>query len=448
MTALSRLRRYLSGSGLGPVLVKAVTGSAGLRIAGMGFGFLVGVQLARGLGAEGYGIYGVAMSIIALLTVPTEFGLPHLLTRELAAAQVRKDWGRMSGILRWSTRVSMLIAAVIAVAVVSWLLLSGGGLDSPLGMTLLAGVAMVPVVSLVALRSASLRGLQHIVKGQVPDTVLRPALHSLLLFVTPLVFLSLTPPLAMALGAVSAVLSLAVATWLLRQIMPPKVTFVPPIIESGTWWSGAWPMALSDGMRMLQANVGILLLSGISTMAAVGVYRVASSTVLLVALPATMLNMVAAPIISRLHAAGDYKKLQRLLTWLAMCMVMGSALMTLPFLIAGERVIGSVFGVEFASANLVLIILCVGVIVNSMFGVGAALLNMTGYQERVTRASLISLVMLALISPPSIIAFDTVGAAASSVLSFSAWNIIVWRDAARLLSVDSSIFIFLRKSGI
>src|SRR5690606_16756372 len=132
-----RLRCYLSGSELGPMLVKAVTGSAGLRIAGMGFGFLVGVQLARGLGAEGYGIYGVAMSIIALLTVPTEFGLPQLLTREVAVAKVERDWGRMKGILCWSSRVSLLISAVIGVGAVAWLLLSGHGLDSALGMTLL-----------------------------------------------------------------------------------------------------------------------------------------------------------------------------------------------------------------------------------------------------------------------------------------------------------------------
>src|SRR5690606_24388717 len=167
------LRQYLSGNGIGAVLVKAVAGSAGLRIAGMGFGFLVGVQLARGLGAEGYGIYGVAMSIIALLTVPTEFGLPQLLTREVAAAHVKQDWGRMKGILGWSTRGWMRIAAAVGAAVMAWLLLAGQGLRSTLGSTLLVGLLMVPLVALVALRSAALRGLQLIVRGQVPDVLLR-----------------------------------------------------------------------------------------------------------------------------------------------------------------------------------------------------------------------------------------------------------------------------------
>src|SRR5690606_23744752 len=114
------LRQYLSGNGIGAVLVKAVAGSAGLRIAGMGFGFLVGVQLARGLGAEGYGIYGVAMSIITLLTVPTEFGLPQLLTREVAAAQALGQWGKMHGILRWSVQSSLGLSVLVVLGLLAW----------------------------------------------------------------------------------------------------------------------------------------------------------------------------------------------------------------------------------------------------------------------------------------------------------------------------------------
>src|SRR5690606_17389976 len=97
----SLLRRLLSGRGVAETLIRALVGSSGLRLLGVGFSFLVGIQLARGLGVEGYGIYGLAMSIIAVLTIPTEFGLPQLLTREVAAAQSRGDFGRIRTIIRW-----------------------------------------------------------------------------------------------------------------------------------------------------------------------------------------------------------------------------------------------------------------------------------------------------------------------------------------------------------
>src|SRR3954451_21338917 len=66
-------------------LAEATLGSACVRMAGMLVTLLVGVQLARRIGPEGYGIYGTVMAIVALLVVPAQLGLPQLLTRELSA---------------------------------------------------------------------------------------------------------------------------------------------------------------------------------------------------------------------------------------------------------------------------------------------------------------------------------------------------------------------------
>ena len=325
---IGNARRYISGTSLGPTLIKAVTGSAGLRIAGMGFGFLVGVQLARGLGAEGYGIYGVAMSIIALLTVPTEFGLPQLLTREVASAQVRQDWGRMRGILRWSSRVSLLLSLVIGVGVVEWLLLTGRGLGSPLGMTLLAGVAMIPVVAQLSMRAAALRGLQQIVRGQLPDVLLRPMFYSLLLFVVPLWVMPLTPALAMALGVASAAIALMLALHMLRKALPGEARAADAIVDARSWWSSALPMALTEGMRLLQGHVLILLLGTMVVMADVGIYRMASSMMLLIAMPISLFNIVSMPVIARLYSSGDANNLQRLLGMAAAGMTLGAVVLS------------------------------------------------------------------------------------------------------------------------
>lgn len=317
---IQRARKYLAGSSQGPLFIKATIGSAVLRIAGMFFGFLVGVQLARGLGVEGYGIYGLAMSIIALLTVPTEFGLPQLLTREVAAAQVDKDWERLGGILRWSSNTVLKISVAITITVAVGLVAMGRHLSSPLAMTLLAGLIMVPLVALGNLRGAALLGLQHIVKGQLPDTLIRPASYSLLLFLVPLLAIPLYPALAMGLGAVSAVFSLAMAAIMLRRNLPHETRLAPPRIQSHAWWASALPMALTEGMRVLQGHLAILLLGLMATVAMVGIFRVASSAALLVAVPVALLNVVGAPIIARLHTQGDHARTQRLLSWIALAL--------------------------------------------------------------------------------------------------------------------------------
>lgn len=443
LRVIAKLRNYLIRPELGPTLLRAVTGSAGLRVAGMGFTFLVGVQLARGLGAEGYGIYGIVMSIVSLLMVPTEFGLPYLLTREIASAQVKRDWGRMKGVLQWSYRFSLAIAVAVVFAAIAWLFLSGKGLSSSLGITLLVGVAMVPITAQLNLCSAALRGLQRIVASQVPNLLVRPMLYSFLLFVAPLGLLPLNPAVAMGLGVASVALPLVMAWRMLRRAMPVEIGTATPIIDARSWRSNALPMAMTEGMRILQAHLLILMLGWMVPMADVGIYRVATSVMLLIAMPVSLFNVVSMPIIARLHASRDKERLQRLLSVTSLGMTFGLIMLALPFLFAGETILASVFGEEFGASQSVLIVMCIGTLASAALGVNAAVLNMTGHQGKVTRASAVGLLVLLAISIPLIDAFGIFGAAVSNILSILVWSIIMWRDCIRLEHLDTSLWALL-----
>lgn len=431
------VRRYLAQDGLGPLLVKAFLGSAGLRIAGMGFGFLVGVQLARGLGADGYGVYGLAMSIVSLLTVPTEFGIPQLLTREVAKAQVHAEWGRIHGMLRWSTRTSLALASVIGVGVIVWLWL-WGKIGTPLGDSMIAGIVMVPIVALLSLRSAALRGLQQIVKGQIAEVAVRPALHSLLLFLAMHFLISMTSTLAMWLGVAAAFGAYLLADSLLHRALPAKIFDASPIMDRSQCWSSALPMAMTEGMRLLQAQLLILLLGAMVTMSQVGIYRMAASTAVFVAMPISLFNIISMPMIAKLHAAHDQARLQRMVVLAALGMVMSVCLMSLPFLFSGKWLLGNVFGEEFVAGSEVLSILCLSTVVNALFGVNAALLNMTGHQNRVTWASLAALLVLALLALPLIWRYGINGAAVANLVPVAVWNLLMWRDCRRLLGVETA----------
>lgn len=437
-STIARLRSYLAGPGLGPTLVKAVTGSAGLRIAGMGFAFAVGVQLARGLGVEGYGVYGVAMSIIALLSVPTELGLPQLLTREVAAAHVKCEAGRLKGVLRWSSRVSLLMSAAIGTGVVAWLVVSGNGLSSSLGLTLLAGVLLVPIAAQVSIRSAALRGLQRIVSGQIPDVLMKPMLHSVLLAIVAWCVVPLTPVMAMALGIVAAVISLVVTQRLLVRAMPAGVKDTAPEMERKRWWFSTLPMALTEGMRILQGHFAILMLAAVATISDVGLFRVATSVSLLVGTPLTLFTITCAPIIAQLHTQGDVERLQRLLSWASLGMTTCTLLLTAPFLFVGDEMLAWSFGEDYRAANTTIVILSAGLILNGVFGMSAILLNMTGLQNRVTYASAVSLVVLVLLTIPLTKVAGQDGAAWATTVSLLVWCLAMWRDGRRLLSLDSS----------
>ena len=435
---IRRVTQYLSRPGLGPLLIKTVIGSAGLRFTGIFFGFLVGVQLARGLGVESYGIYGLAMSIIALLTVPIEIGLPQLLTREVAVADQGGNQRRLRGIMRWANRVVILTTIAIVILAVASLAATQEDLASPLSMTLLAGLLMAPLVAFSNLRGATLRGLHHIVRGQLPDTLVRPASFSILLFIVSLLSIPLTPAFAMGLGAASAAVALAVGVTMLRRALPPEVRVAAPETYAREWWASTLPMALSEGMRVLQGHLVILLLGFMATASMVGVFRVANSVYLLIAVPFTLLNIVGAPIIARLHAQEDKSRSQRLMSWIALGMVGTTILLTLPFVAAGETLLSVVFGTGFGDANAPLLVLCAGAVINGFFGASTTLLNMTGHHARVTRAAGISLATLAVTSPPLIHYFGVMGAAMATAFALILANGLAWRDALSLLGLDTS----------
>ena len=437
---LANFRDYISRPGLGPEVIKATVGVGSLRIAGLVFGFLVGVQLARGLGAEGYGIYGVAMSLVAILTFPVQFGFPQLLTREVATAYANNKWKQINGIFRWSKRTSSAIAALVATIAAASILFSGQLTESPWHLTLLVGLGLIPIVGLIVIYGATLRGLQRIVSGQAPIALVRPALFSLLLLVTQ----PSSPVLAMAVGLVSAGLTLLMAMLLLRRILPTNFATIGQETDTKYWWTSALPLAMTDGMRILQNEISVPLIGALVTMAAGGLYRVASSTQLLIAMPITLLNVVGAPIIAKLNAEQDRRSLQKLLPLFALGGVAGALLLTLPFMIWGELLLGTLFGSEFSEANRTLLVLCLGTIFSAALGPNIVLLNMTGHQGAVTRASAISLLLLVLTSPVLILRFGNFGAAAASAISLCVWNLMLRRSSMRLIGLDGSIFAICR----
>jgi O-antigen/teichoic acid export membrane protein len=153
---------------------------------------------------------------------------------------------------------------------------------------------------------------------------------------------------------------------------------------------------------------------------------------------------VTLPLISGLNAQEDRRRLQMLLTRSAQVQFGGVLLLSLPLFVAPEPILVLVYGQQYAAAADVLRIILLGQLVTTGFGLNAAVLNMTHYERRVTRALGIGLVLnivgIALLVP----AFGMVGAAVGYVLSMLAWNVATWLDARRLIGMDTS---FLPRRG-
>lgn len=442
---MDRLKIYLTGSGLGATLVRAAIGSTGLQIVGMGLGFLVGVQLARGVGVEGYGVYSFGMSVAALLGIPTEFGLPQLVSREVSTASVRHDWAQMRGVMIFST--SAIAVSALVMALLGELILWATPLvsDPEQRATLRWGLLLVPLAGQTKLCGVALQGLGQVVLGQLPNYVLRPGFFALALFFAAFWFAPrLQPSVAMGLQVAGTALALVTAAVLLARFVPAGARAAKAEYHTKSWLASAFPMALTDCLRVLQGNMAVLLLGLLSNTEQIGLFRVADSTSAMLGFPISMLSAIVISMIPRLWAARETSKLSRLLLATAIAMSAGVAVLTIPVLIAGPSLLGLLFGPAFADAYPTLMISCSANFAIAAFGAGGIVLNMTGHEKRVTRAFAFSVTANLLISLACIPFFGASGAAMGNAAAAAVWSTLLWLDVRRLTKLDASIFAVLQ----
>lgn len=426
------------GESLAAQLLRGGAGSLLARVSEVVLGLAVVVLLARLLGPAGYGVYAFVFALVSVVSVPVRMGLPSLVVRETARGQSLGDWAAVRGVWRWANGVVVLLSLLVA-CVGMMGLLAGWAEGESLKQTLPWGIALIPVMALGAIRSASLRGLRHTLAGVFPDQVLRPALLVVLLAVV-LVWpgMRLSPAGAMALMLVASLAAFLVGASLLHRYRPTALRRAEPVYHHRAWARSSWPMAFTEGTEQFLRHADVLMLGMMAATGDVGVYRVAAQGALVVPLAFFALNMAVAPFFAQLHARGDHDKLQKLATRLAQA-ALGFALpVLLAFVIFGDWLLVTLFGKEFISAWWPLIILGLGQVASAGFGATGILLNMTGHEREVSRAvgaaAVVNVVLNLLLIPP----FGVIGAALATSASLVFWNVWLWLVAQWRLGIRSS----------
>jgi O-antigen/teichoic acid export membrane protein len=225
--------------------------------------------------------------------------------------------------------------------------------------------------------------------------------------------------------------------WLKRRL--PAEVPAEEIRSGRQWLASSVPLGMMEGMRILQSELSILLVGMVTSPAIVGLLRIASVTATTAAAPTVVVTQISLPIMARLHAQGDHQRLQKTVTGVAHAQFFSVLALSLPLLIVPGWLISLAFGSAYAPAADALRIILIGQIANAAFGPNIWVLNMTHHEKHVARAMGIALAMNAVLVPLLAIQWGVVGAAAGLLASMLCWNAIAWRDARRLLGIETSI---------
>lgn len=141
-----------------------------------------------------------------------------------------------------------------------------------------------------------------------------------------------------------------------------------------------WRFASNQVGSYLNATVEVWLAGLILTGVGTSNFSAAQRLSLLVIIPLTSLQVVFAPVTSRLVSSGDLPALERLLRTGATVAAGVTAVMWVPMLILPGRMLELVFGDRFGEAAPILVLLTVGNIANVLSGLCGTLLTMSHHE--------------------------------------------------------------------
>ncbi|HEX4848719.1 MAG TPA: oligosaccharide flippase family protein [Novosphingobium sp.] len=415
------VRRFLRSSGIMALFYAAA----------MVLAFVTGIVLTRSLGAYGYGIYSLALTTATLIGLITEFGLPVLAMRETGTARASGKWGHLRGLLTWSDRAILLLSLVLIAGTYGWIVLSGRAADSDYLAVMLWAVVLLPLVGLAKLRSTVLLALDRVAAGQFAVMILRPLVFLAVCFAIPLFAGALTPAGAMIAQVLGAVASLVMVALLFRRWRPRELVEAKPERDVRGWLAASLPMGLTEGLRLLQGQLALLLTGWLAGATAAGVYRGADAVLQLATVIASVAATAATPMFARMVKEDDRAGIERIAALACLAMAGGVLGIALPIALVGDWLFPLLFGQDFAASPPVFAILAAGLFATYGMGLAQALANMSGHHVLTTQSFLVTAAINLALGLALIPAQGAIGAAIATAVSatcgagWCAWRL--WR---------------------
>jgi O-antigen/teichoic acid export membrane protein len=320
-----------------------------------GFGFLMTVLVARLLGPGDFGLFYLAITIIVIGQTVIGDGLDPGIVRYYAAV-ASDDLGAARDVLRSAFALRIFIA--LPIALVAW----------PFGEWISAEVFKAPEYALpiqVGILGSAAAAMWNfgLVVYQSQErfailALLTPSVNVFRVFTTLILIAVGHLTLASILGLHISIFFVGAALIVMksRRLLLPfvvKPTFLRTLLAFSGW------AALSNLCFLLQANLGIPVLTYFRNSEAAGTFAAGASLLMIIDQLTSSILITKLPIVSRMKTVAEYRDYIRksLTTYGAL------ALLLTPTILLAEDIIVILYGAEFQSSAEIFQILLLGFLV-------------------------------------------------------------------------------------
>jgi O-antigen/teichoic acid export membrane protein len=419
-------------------LARAASGTFALNVFNTVATFVFTALLARLMNVDDFGIFSWVTATVYLLTVPAILGADRLLVRDVAIELGRQSYGRIRGLIRWTSGLVLVISiAIAAIGALAFMTNANG--SSLTAIALVFGLGALPFVATARTGQAALMGFGQIVRAQVPEQVLRPTAFLVLVILAAAgLGRPLDASLVVGLYGVSAAVALAVMVALLVRRSSSVLAGVRAEYDRRRWTAAALALALLSGALIINSQTGVVLLGGLDTPQQTGIYAVAQRAAQLIAFPLLAVNVALAPMAARLWDQHRTGELQHVVTRAARGVLVVSLPAAIVFIVFGSTILAVLFGAAFGAGGAALAILSVGQLFNAATGSVATLLIMSGNQWRagigIIGGALLNIAFAIALIPN----LHAEGAAIAATASLIFSNVIQVVIARRTLGIDTT----------
>ena len=426
-------------------LIVGSIGTFSLKIFNVIFGLLIGILLARLLGAKGYGEYAYAIALINIMAIPTTLGLPQLIIREISGYHIQNNYGLMRGLLIRANQSVFFISLIIIVITAFLTILFRERLSAEGVQTFLISLCLLPLMGLKHLRMAALRGLKYVLLGQIPEIIIRQAVFAFILLCCYFLYTQdFTPQIAMAFQVLATGVAFFTGAIFLRRKLPYRGKNIDPVYENRKWIKNALPFMFLGAIQVINNRTDIVMLGVFCSAREVGIYQAVFQGASLVMFALGSVNMVLSPTVSSLYIDNNLKKLQRIITISARTVLMITLPLVIILVFAGHWLLSLLFGAEFGTGVNALRILCIGQMITASMGSVGMILGMTGHEKDAAMGFFVAASINIILNFLFIPYFEMNGAATATAISTLIWNLYLAVCVYKRTGLNSFAFAGLR----
>jgi O-antigen/teichoic acid export membrane protein len=434
MNLLSFFKRKLSSSSK-----KHMLSTFGLRLTYTGFTLVTNILLARLLTIREFGVYTYAFTWISLLSIIATVGLENLVVREVALYKNQGAWELLKGLLKRSDQVVLLVSSIIglAVSLIAWY--AWHEADWPMFLAFFITMIGLPPAALRNLRRGAMDGLSQVTLGFLPETLIAPIMFILFTGIAAL-FLNrnLTAVIVLSIYNFVTIVTFFISSEILKVNLPNQLKSVVSKYKMKAWIKSAIPFIFLGSLYIISSRVDILMLGSMKGVEESGIYvPVNRGAQLLTFIPAAIGRVLSSKLAQN-YANGEVEELQKLMTKSSKVISLTTLPLVIIFILFSDYYL-LLFGQDFVSGKVALIILCLGQLFNALTGLPDILLNMTGNESYTAIISAISVALNVVLNALLIPIWGIEGAATATTISiiFSAiLNLIV---VQRKLGINSAV---------